>query len=52
MNKEVFVTLKGLQFNEQLESDKIEVVTLGEYYDKNNKKYIIFFKTMIYFNTE
>lgn len=42
MNKEVFVTLKGLQFNEQLESDKIEVVTLGEYYDKNNKKYIIF----------
>ena len=42
MDKEVFVTLKGLQISEQTQPGAVEIVALGEYYEKNNKKYIIY----------
>ena len=42
MEKEVFVTLKGLQISEQTQPGVIEIVALGEYYEKNDKKYIIY----------
>lgn len=42
MTKEVFVTLKGLQVHEQVEPNMVEMMALGEYYEKNGKKYIIY----------
>lgn len=42
MDKEVFVTLKGLQINEPVDAGAVEIVALGEYYEKNDKKYIIY----------
>ena len=42
MDKEVFVTLKGLQINEPIDAGAVEVVALGEFYEKNDKKYIIY----------
>ena len=42
MDKEVFITLKGLQISEQTQPGVVEIVALGEYYEKNDKKYIIY----------
>ncbi len=37
MTKEVLLTLQGLQFDQREEnSDKIETVTVGDYYKKND----------------
>ena len=33
MDKEVFVTLKGLQINEPIDAGAVEVVALGEFYE-------------------
>ena len=41
--KEVLLTMQGLQFDQRMEdSDKIETVTVGDYYKKNNKHYVIY----------
>ncbi len=42
MDKEVFVRLKGLQINDVENTGMVEMVALGEYYEKNNKRYIIY----------
>lgn len=42
MTKEVLVSISGLQFAEQMESEPVEVITSGDYYKKNGKHYIIY----------
>lgn len=43
MTKEVLLTLKGLQFDQREEdADKIEMVTVGDYYKRNDKHYIVY----------
>lgn len=42
MTKEVFVSLKGLQINDQADDGNVEIVALGEYYEKKGKIYIIY----------
>lgn len=43
MTKEVLLTLQGLQFDQREEdSDKIEMVTVGDYYKKNDSHYVVY----------
>ncbi len=43
MTKEVLLTLKGLQFdNREEDADKIEMVTVGDYYKKNDRHYVVY----------
>lgn len=44
MTKEVLISIRGLQFAEELEQEQepVEVITSGEYYQKNGKHYIIY----------
>ena len=46
MTKEVLLTLQGLQFDQREENaDKIETVTVGDYYKKNDRHYVIYEET-------
>lgn len=40
--KQVFISIKGLQFDGSANEEAIEVVTVGNYYKKNGKHYITF----------
>lgn len=41
--KEVLLTMQGLQFDQRMEdADKVEIVTVGDYYKKNHKHYVIY----------
>lgn len=43
MTKEVLLTLQGLQFDQrEEESDKIETVTVGDYFKKNDRHYVVY----------
>lgn len=43
MTKEVLLTLQGLQFDQREENaDQIEMVTVGDYYKKNDRHYVIY----------
>lgn len=43
MDKDVFLTLKGLQFSPEDESDEaVETVTKGQYYNRNNCHYVLY----------
>ena len=42
MTKEVLVTISGLQFSPETESESVELITSGSYYKKNGKHYIIY----------
>ena len=42
MKKDVLITISGIQSDKNRESDKIELVTSGSYYKKNNKHYILY----------
>jgi len=42
MTKDVLVSIQGLQFEGDMDSEKIETITRGEYYKKNDGHYIIF----------
>ena len=42
MTKDVLVSVSGLQFGNDVENDKIEVITGGNYYKKNNKHYVLY----------
>ncbi len=45
--EEVILTLRGLQFDQREEdADKIETVTVGDYYKKNGKHYVIYEEMM------
>lgn len=43
MTKEVLLTMRGLQFDQMEENpEEIETVTVGDYYKKNDKHYVIY----------
>lgn len=42
MTKEVLVTISGLQFVSETETEPMEIITSGDYYQKNGKNYIIY----------
>lgn len=43
MTQEVLLTLQGLQFDQREEdADKVEMVTVGDYYKRNDKHYVVY----------
>ena len=43
MTQEVLLTLQGLQFDQREEdADKVEMVTVGDYYKRNGKHYVVY----------
>ena len=42
MNKDVWVSVAGLQFGENPEGDKIEILTPGNYYRKKDHHYVTY----------
>ncbi len=42
MKKDVLITISGIQSAEIADSDKIEIITSGSYYKKNNKHYLLY----------
>lgn len=42
MTKNVLLTISGLQFAQELETEPIEIVTAGSYYKKNGKHYVLY----------
>ena len=43
MTREVLLTLRGLQFDQrEADADKVEMVTVGDYYKKNDKHYVVY----------
>lgn len=42
MKKDVLITISGIHSDKSRESDKIELVTSGSYYKKNNKHYLLY----------
>lgn len=43
MTKEVLLTLSGLQFDQREEdAGQVEVVTVGDYYKRNGKHYVVY----------
>ena len=41
MNKEVLVSISGLQFSND-DKDVLEVITIGDYYKRNGRHYLLF----------
>lgn len=41
MTKEVMVSIRGLQFDQEMDSEEIETIQWGQYYKKNDTHYII-----------
>lgn len=46
MTKNVIVSISGLQFAEENDSEPVEVITTGDYYKKNGKHYIVYDEVM------
>ena len=46
MTKDVIVTISGLQFAQETETEPVEIVTAGSYYKKNGKHYILYDEVM------
>ena len=42
MEKDVWVSVAGLQFGNVPEGEKIEIITPGSYYRKNNSHYVLY----------
>ena len=42
MTKEVMISIRGIQFDNGQDGEKIESIQMGEYYLKNNTHYILF----------
>jgi len=40
MTHDILLTIKGMQFAEDMDEEQLEVVTSGKYYEKNGKHYI------------
>ena len=40
MTKDVIVTISGLQFAQETETEPVEIVTAGSYYKKNGKHFM------------
>lgn len=46
MTKEVLISISGLQFAEEMDQEPVEVITIGDYYRKNGKHYLIYDEVM------
>ncbi len=46
MNRDVLVSIKGLQFDPEGDQGEIETITPGQYYKKNNSHYLLFEEAM------
>lgn len=46
MTKEVMISIKGLQFNDDNGQDNLETITVGTYYKKNDSHYVLFEETL------
>lgn len=46
MTKEVLVKISGLQFMPESDAEPIELITTGNYYQRNGKHYVIFEEVM------
>lgn len=46
MTKDVLVKISGLQFAGEEDSDSVEVITSGSYYEKNGKHYVLYEEAM------
>ena len=42
MDKDVWVSVAGLQFGDNPEGDRIEIITPGSYYKKKDKHYLLY----------
>ena len=42
MKKDVLITISGIHSDKNTEADRIELVTSGSYYKKNNKHYLLY----------
>ena len=42
MTKDVMISIRGIQFDNGQDGEKIESIQRGEYYFKNNTHYIMF----------
>lgn len=42
MTKDVMLTIRGLQFDQGPESEEIETIQWGQYYEKNGSRYILY----------
>lgn len=42
MTKQVLVSISGLQFTSQESAEPVEIVTVGEYYLRNGKHYVLY----------
>lgn len=46
MTKDVIVSISGLQFAEESTNEPVEIITMGDYYEKNGKHYIVYDEVM------
>lgn len=46
MTKDVIVSLSGLQFSEDGMNEPVEVITTGDYYNKNGRHYVVYDEIM------
>ena len=46
MKKDVLITISGMQSDIYKDADKIEIITSGSYYKKNNKHYLLYDEVM------
>lgn len=42
MTKDVLIAIRGLQFETDMDADKIEIITVGNYYKRNNSHFVVF----------
>ena len=42
MTKDVIVSISGLQMPAEGEAEPVEVITVGDYYQKNGKHYVLY----------
>ncbi len=42
MTKEVYISIKGMQFEPGVEEEEIESIQFGEYYQKGNTRFLLF----------
>ena len=42
MTKDVLISVSGIQFGPDVNGEKVEVITKGNYYKKNNKHYLLY----------
>ncbi len=46
MQKDVLISIKGLQFSQDPEAEKVEVITPATFYDKGGNSYVVYDEVM------